>query len=195
MCSFTLFSIDLTEWRTDLAFVAATDPSPQYCVLTRAWDGDLLVGNKKLNLTIVVNDAGAIPLMKAAMEAVEDNEIKFEFKPDYQVVSRRDFKDGLDLFSCHPAKFYYLYFSKEDKEVLRKAVTTLEDDIRSFPEKEFTKKFPELPIIHPKVTISKVTQNSKVFAAITPRCKSQNAVMNNIGAPTVSIYYFCFGII
>ena len=130
--------------------------------------------------------------MKEALEAIKDN--KFEFQPECKVVSSSEFQGGLDLFSCHPASLYSLYFSKEGCEKLLTAVTTWPEDIRPFPGKTFAQEFPKLPDTEPKKTTSIVTTSSKHYASITPRCKSQNAVMNKIGAPTVGIYYSFFGI-
>ena len=187
MRSFILFSIDLTDLRTDIAQVVSTEPSAQYSVLSRAWDG-VIDGVK---LIIVVKEPAAESIMKDALKAIEDN--KFQFKPSYEVISQTVFHQGdLVLFSCHPANFYTLYLSKADEKALRKAVTTLgEADIRLFPEGNFiAEKFSTLPVSTTTKTISHVTSGSMHVASITPRYRSQNAVMSDISAPTVGIFPF-----
>ena len=190
MCSFNLLSIDLTEWRTDIAYAVSAESSAKYSVLTRAWDGVIDGGGGILDLIVVVNDLASDTSMKDALKAIKDD--KFQFKPNCRVISQTDFQQADFVeFSCHPAKFYTLYLSKGDEEALRGAVTTLKNDIRSFPIGDrIAKEFSKLPNTEPMKTYSVVTSGTKHVASITPRCKSQNAVMNNIGAPSVGICYF-----
>ena len=190
MCSFILFSIDLTDWHTDVAQCVSTEPSAQYSVLTRAWDDNF--GNRTLELIIVVDELYAVAIMEMALTAMVTAKNKFKFQPKYKVIPKSQFQQGnLVLFSCHPAHFYSLYLSKADEKVLREAVTTLPGDLRPFPVGDnIAKKYPKLPDTKPVKTDSKVTKASKHVASITPRYKSQNAVMNDIGAPSVGICYF-----
>ena len=189
MRSFILFSIDLTDLRTDIAQVVSTEPSAQYSVLTRAWDG-VIDDGRILNLIVVVKEPAAESIMKDALKAIEDN--KFQIKPSYKVISQAVFHQGdLVLFSCHPANFYALYLSREDEKALRKAATTLPGDLWPFPKvDDITTKVSGLPNTKPRLTISTVTSGSKYVASVTPRYRSQIAVMNNISAPSVGHCHF-----
>ena len=151
------------------------------------WDG-VIDGVK---LIIVVEGLTAKTAMIDALKAVEKH--NFKFQPNCEVILEWKFKKGdLVEFSCHPANFYTLYLSKADEKALRKAVTTLgEADIRLFPEGNFiAEKFSTLPVSTTTKTISHVTSGSMHVASITPRYRSQNAVMSDISAPTVGIFPF-----